>query len=145
MAPQRDGVDDRAGGDELVGLIYANDQVEAEMIQGLLKDGGIPSLLQPVGINGPQVGIGWLNPGGGSRRVMVHANRLEEARALLAETLVEDEGGEWPETANARYLEEDRGHKPRDYGLVGAYARSWFWSLGAMAVAFGVFLLLRTV
>jgi hypothetical protein len=40
---------------------------------------------------------------------------------------------------------EDRGRKPRDYGLLGAYARIWFWSVGAMALAFGIFLLLRAV
>jgi hypothetical protein len=130
---------------ELVGLTYAKDRVEAEMIQGLLEDGGIPSLLRAVGIDGPQVGIGWLNPGGGSQQVMVHPNRLEEARTLLAETLVEGEQAAWPEPANARYLEEAGGSKPRDYGLFGAYARIWFWSFGLMALAFGVFVLLRAV
>ncbi len=40
---------------------------------------------------------------------------------------------------------EERGRrKPRDYGLIGAYARALAWSLGIMAVAFGVFLLLRS-
>jgi len=136
---------DERDGDDLIGLAYANDQVEAAMIQGLLENGGIPSILQPVGINGPQIGVGWLNPGGGSQRVMVHASRLEEARALLAETLVEDEQGAWPEIANARYLEEGGGHKPRGYGLFGAYARIWFWSLGTVALAFGIFLLLHAV
>jgi hypothetical protein len=74
---------------------------------------------------------------------MVHANRAEEARALLAETLVEDEGEAWPEIANARHLENASGRKPRNYGLVGAYARIYLWSLAALAVAFGIFLLLR--
>jgi hypothetical protein len=48
---------DGAGG-ELVGVAYANDRVEAEMIRGLLENGGIPSLLQPVGLDGPQIGVG---------------------------------------------------------------------------------------
>ena len=32
--------------DGLVGVAYANDRVEAEMIQGLLEGAGIPSVLQ---------------------------------------------------------------------------------------------------
>jgi len=112
------------------------------MIKGLLESRGIPSLLLPIGIDGPQVGIGLLNPGGGSRRVMVHAHRLEEARVLLAEVLVEDERPE-SEGVTARQLEEDREGRARDYSLLGAYARAWLWSVGALAVAFGLFLLLR--
>lgn len=51
------------GEDELVGVAYANDRVEAEMIQGLLESAGVPSVLQPAGVDGPSLGIGWLNPG----------------------------------------------------------------------------------
>jgi len=57
--------------------------------------------------------------------------------------MVEVEQEDWTETANATYLEEAAGRKPRDYGLAGAYARIWAWSLGAMLLAFAVFLLLR--
>lgn len=134
---------DALGGDELVGVAYANDRVEAEMIQGLLENAGIPSALQHVGVDGPSLGIGWLNPGGGSRRVLVRANELEEARALLAETLVEDEQENWTEIANASNAEEPARRNPRSYGLIGAYVRIWAWSLGAVALAFAVFLLLR--
>jgi putative signal transducing protein len=128
---------------ELVGVAYANDRGEAEMIQGLLESSGIPSVLQHVGIDGPMVGIGLLNPGGGSRRVLVRAEQSEEARALLAETLVEDEQEDWAETAGAVHPEEPAGRKPRNYNLIGAYARIWAWSIGVMAFAFAVFLLLR--
>lgn len=38
--------------------------------------------------------------GGGPQRVMVHANRAEQARALLAETLVEGGEATLPEVAN---------------------------------------------
>lgn len=38
------------------------------MIQGILESAGIPSALQHVGIDGPTVGVGLLNPGGGSKR-----------------------------------------------------------------------------
>jgi hypothetical protein len=133
------------GGEDLVGVAHANDRVEAEMIQGLLESAGIASVLQHVGIDGPLVGIGWLNPGGGSRRIMVRASELEEARTLLAETLVEDTEehlAEIVDTPNTKGLE---GRNPRGYGLIGAYARIWAWSAGAMALAFAIFLVLRLV
>jgi hypothetical protein len=131
--------------DELVSIAHTNDRVEAEMIQGLLESAGVASMLRHVGIDGPLIGVGWLNPGGGSRQVLVRASQSEEARALLAETLVEAERENWAETANATYLEESTGRKPRNYGLVGAYARIWTWSLGLMLLTFAVFLLLRLV
>lgn len=133
-------------GEELVGIAHANDRVEAEMIQGLLQSAGIPSVLQHTGVDGPLIGIGWLNPGGGSRRVMVRADQSEQARTVLAETLAEGEPSEqmdWTGTTNASHLEETKWRKPRGYGLVGAYARIWAWSFGAMGLAFLVFLLLR--
>ena len=111
------------------------------MIQGLLENEGIPSILEGLGVNGPQLGFGLIarNP----QKVMVRADQAEQARALLAETLVEDQGEAWQETANAGYLENAGGRKPRGYGVVGAYARIYLWALGIFAVAFGVFLLLR--
>lgn len=130
-------------GEKLVGVAYANDRVEAEMIRGVLESRGIPSVLQQVGVDGPALGFGLLNPDGGSQRVMVRAGQVEEARALLAETLAEGEEVDWTETANASHLEETSGRKPRGYGLAGAYARIWAWSFGAMALAFAVFMLLR--
>jgi hypothetical protein len=75
--------------------------------------------------------------------VMVHAGQAEEARALLADVLAKNEN-ELPEPANARYLEVARGgHKPRSYGLIGAYARICLWGFGLMALAFGIFMLLH--
>jgi Putative prokaryotic signal transducing protein len=121
--------DDQSGAD-LVEVAFAGNPAEAKMVQGLLKGGGIPSLLQPIGMSR-------------SRRVMVRASGAEKARALLAETLVEDEEAAWPEIANAKHL-EDTGGRPRGYGLAGAYARIWLWSLGAIGVALGVFLLVRS-
>ena len=79
--------------DELVEVAHANQGVEAEMIQGLLENAGIPSLLQPSGLNGTLLGFTGLRPGygGGPQRVMVRPDQADAARALLAETLVEDE------------------------------------------------------
>ncbi len=136
------------GAGELVKVAFARDRVEADLIHGLLENAGIPSLLEQARLNvdGPQLGFGLASQGfgGGPQRVMVHANRAEQARALLAETMVED--GEWanPEIADAAYPEDDaRVGRARNYGVVGAYARAVFWSVGIMATAFGAFLLLR--
>jgi hypothetical protein len=130
---------------ELVEVALAGDPAEAGMIQGLLEDGGIPSLLEPTGVNGPMLGIGLLPPG--SQRVKVQADQAEAARRLLAETLVEGGEGEWEadweETTNAGHLAEGGRRKPRGYGLIGAYARIWLWSLTALGATFLVFLLLR--
>lgn len=138
--------DDRSES-ELVKVAFARDRVEAEMIHGLLENAGIPSLLEQEGLNvdGPQLGFGLATRGfgGGPQRVMVHASRAEQARALLAETLVEDGEEAMSETANAGYLEEASGGRARNYGVVGGYARALLWSLGIMVAAFGVFLLLR--
>jgi Putative prokaryotic signal transducing protein len=128
----------------LVEVAFVENEPHALMIQALLEEHGIPSLLQQAGPSGPQLGYGLLNPGGGSRRVMVHAHRAEEARSLLADAQSEWGEAEVPEPVNATYLEDAAGgRKPRNYGVVGAYARAFLWSFGAMALAFGIFMLLR--
>jgi hypothetical protein len=114
------------------------------MIQALLEEHGIHSLKQQVAPSGPMLGYGLLNPGGGSHRVMVHAHRAEEARALLAGTLVEDENTA-AEPVNAGYLADAEGHKPRDYSLLGAYARAYLWSFLGMGLMVGTYFLLRVV
>jgi len=63
----------------------------------------------------------------------------------LGEAVGLSEPGAWVEGDDSSYVEETEGRKPRNYGLIGAYGRIWAWSLGAMALAFGVFLLLRMV
>ncbi|MBK5220374.1 MAG: DUF2007 domain-containing protein [Thermoleophilia bacterium] len=135
------------GGRELVEVAYGKDRVEAEMIQGLLENAGIPCLLQQAVLNvdGPQLGFALLPRGfgGGPQRVMVHAIRADSARGLLEETFVEDEETAWLEIANATHLEDAGARRPRGYGLAGAYARILLWSFGVLAVVFGVFLVLR--
>ncbi len=132
-------------GEELVEVAHVGDLAQAEMVRGLLEASGIVSIHESVGVDGPALGIGWLNPAGGSRRVMVRAEQAEKAMALLAEASVEGGEEEWPEIANAEHLADAGGRKPRNYGLVGAYARIWLWSIGAMALFFGVFMLQRAV
>lgn len=131
-----------AGGDPVV-VAHASDRVEAEMIRGLLDSAGIPSEVQQLGVDGPLLGVGLLNPGGGLRRIKVNASQAEVARAVLAESLVPKE----PDGVDALTEVDDAsaasGRKPRNYNLIGAYARIWFWSLIAMGLAFAIFLLLH--
>lgn len=129
---------------ELVEIAFVGDEVQASMIQALLEQHEIPSLQQQVGPSGRQLGTGVLTPGG-SRKVMVHANRAEEARAVLAEAMAEGEQ-EAPEPANARYLEEDLGGgDPRSYGLIGAFVRIFAVGFGTMALVFGIWILFRVL
>ena len=118
------------------------DAYEAAIVQALLEDNGIRSMEQQVGVDGPMLGYGLLT-GAGSRRVLVHAVRAQEARALLTEARAEDEATV-PEPVNARYLERARGNRgPRDYGVIGAYARGLLVAFVVFALAFGAFMLLR--
>ena len=128
---------------DLVEVAFVGDEFEAEMIRALLDEHGIPSIQQQVTPSGPQVGYGLMNPGGGARRVMVHAGRAERARVLIEATTSE---GSLPEPVNAQYLEEAEGGRgPRNYGLVGGYARAFLWSILAMAAFFGVWMLFRVL
>lgn len=135
---------DALGGEDLVSVAFAHDRAEGNMIQGLLDSAGVPSVLQSIGIDGPRVGIGLLNPDGGSQRVMVRSDQAEAARALLGAAVPSDTEG-WAEGNGFPEGEAAEGRKPRSYGLIGAYGRIWAWSLGAVALAFGIFLLLRMV
>jgi hypothetical protein len=125
---------------DLVGVMFAADRVEAEMVQGLLESEGVPSMLQATGVNGPQLGVG-LSPRS-PQRVMVRAEHADLARCLLA-GIGTEEDVDVDELANAAYSDDSRRRGPRSYGVIGAYARIWFWSLAALAVAFGLFLLAR--
>jgi hypothetical protein len=130
-------------GEDLVSVAFANDRAEGNMIQGLLDSAGIPSVLQPISVDGPQLGIGLLNPGGGSHKVMVRSDQAEAARALLGEAVAPSEAEGWAKGDGSLDGEETEGRMPRNYGLIGAYGRIWGWSLGAMVFAFAIFLLLR--
>jgi hypothetical protein len=129
---------------DLVEVAFVGDEFQGGMIQALLEEHGMPSVLQQVGPSGPQLGYGLMNPGGGARRVMVHAQNADRARTLIEATMAEQE--DFPEPVNAEYLEEAAGgRKPRSYGLLGGYARAYFWSLVAMGALFGAFLLARAL
>ncbi len=125
---------------DLVEVAFVRSEGEAAMVRGLLETAEIPSFLQGVGIDGPRVGVTWLP--NSQQRVLVHAQRADEARALVERARAENEAEGWS-SANAEYLEDAGGRKPRSYGLVGGMARIYAVSIGAMAIIFGVYMLIR--
>jgi hypothetical protein len=106
------------GGDgKLVKVAFARNQVEAEMLQGLLAEAGIASILKR--------SFGFDNPdflASGPRDVMVNQGAAQRAREVLAETMIEDEGDERAE------LEEQRRLARGETGIVSP-GRLAFWIL----------------
>lgn len=134
--------DDRQSRDGLVQIAFAETREEAAIMRGLLRGDGIRSLVKQASINGPALGAGLLTRS--SRRIYVRSEDAAAARKLLSETMVEDPLEEdLPEPANAGYLADATGHKPRSYGLLGAYARAYIAAAIVFAVALAAFLLLH--
>jgi hypothetical protein len=129
--------------DGLVQIAFAETREEAALIRGLLRNEGIRSLAKQTSINGPSLGTGLLTAS--SRRIYVRDADAEAARTLLGETMVEEPvEEEIPESANERYLNEATGgHKPRDYSVLGAFARFYLAAIVIIAVALAAFLLLH--
>jgi hypothetical protein len=129
---------------DLVEVAFVADEFQAEMIQALLEEHKIPSLQQQVTPSGPQLGYGLMNPSGGARRVMVHPELADRARALIEATMVEEEN--LPEPVNAGYLEDAEGRrKPRNYGVIGAYARAILVSIVTLAIVSALWMLFRVL
>jgi hypothetical protein len=77
------------GGGKLVKVAFARNQVEAEMIQGLLGEGGIPSVLKRArGFDAPEF------MAAGPHDVLVDSGHAQKAKTLLAETITENEAEE---------------------------------------------------
>jgi hypothetical protein len=115
------------GGGDLVKVAFARNQVEGEMLQGLLSEVGIPSVLKR--------SLGFDNPdflSSGPRDLMVNRGDAKRAREVLADVLIEDERDEVAELEGERRLA--RGESPGP-----SPARLAFWLI---AVAAGGFLLL---
>lgn len=115
------------GGGDLVKIAFARNQVEGEMLQGLLSEAGIPSVLKRT--------LGFDNPDflpSGPRDVMVNRNDAQRARGVLADVLIEDEPDEVAELEGERRLA--RGESPGP-----SPAQLAFW---VVAVAVAGFLLL---
>ena len=109
------------GGGDLVKVAFARNQIEGEMLQGLLSEAGIPSVLKR--------SIGFDNPDflpSGPRDVMVNAGDADRARQVLADTMVEDERDE------AAELEEERRLARGDTGVVPP-GRLAFWVIAVAA------------
>ena len=90
------------GGGKLVKVGFARNQAEAEMLQGLLSEAGIPSVLKRSG--------GFDNPdflAAGPHDVMVNKDQAPRAREVLAETMIADEGEERAE------IEGEVARRPR--------------------------------
>ena len=102
-------------GGRLVKVAFARNQVEAEMLQGLLAEAGIASVLKR--------SFGFDNPdflAGGPHDVMVNEGAAQRAREVLAETMIEDEGEERTE------LEEQRRLARGETGVISP-GRLAFW------------------
>jgi hypothetical protein len=77
------------GGGKLVKVAFARNQVEAEMIQGLLGEAGMPSVLKRArGFDAPEF------MAAGPHDVLVDSAHAEEAKTVLADTLTENETDE---------------------------------------------------
>jgi hypothetical protein len=77
------------GGGKLVKVAFARNQVEAEMMQGLLSEGGIPSVLKRArGFDAPEF------MAAGPHDVLVDSSHAQKAKTLLADTITENETDE---------------------------------------------------
>lgn len=87
--PHDEGGGGGGGGGPLVKVAFARNQAEAEMLQGLLSEGGVPSVLKRSG--------GFDNPdflAAGPHDVFVNSDHARKARELLANTALESEAEE---------------------------------------------------
>lgn len=103
------------GGGDLVKVAFARNQAEGEMLQGLLSEAGIPSILRR--------SFGFDNPdflAAGPHDVMVDEGAAKRAREVLADTMIESEDDERAE------LEEQRRLARGETGAVSP-ARLAFW------------------
>jgi hypothetical protein len=117
----------------LVKVAFARNQAEAEMLQGLLSEAGIPSVLKR--------SFGFDNPDflfSGPRDVMVNAGDAQRAKDLLAETMIEDERDEVAELEDERRLARGEGAGPSPGRLA-------FWILAVGAAGFLLLWLLYEV
>jgi hypothetical protein len=129
-------------GEGPVQIAFADTREEAALIRGLLREAKIKSIARQTSFEGPTLGTGLLTRS--SRRIYVRPEDAATARTLIAETMVEDPAEtEIPEPVNAAYLDEARGHKPRAYSVIGAYARAWLVAIVLLGLIFVAFLLLH--
>jgi hypothetical protein len=110
------------GGGKLIKVAFARNQSEAEMMQGLLLESGIPSVLKRSrGFDAPEF------LAAGPHDVMVDSDLAQKARGLLADTMTETEEEERAEIEGAARL--------RETGTETSPARLAFWLLAALIAA----------
>ncbi len=111
------------GGGKLIKVGFARNQAEAEMLQALLLESGIPSILKRSGgFDAPEF------LAAGPRDIWVNQGHAEKARRILAETLTESESEEREEL-------EGEAHLRRTGGEPMSPARLALWVGGAFVVA----------
>jgi ribosomal protein L15 len=87
------------GGGKLIKVAFARNQAEAEMIQGLLGESGIPSILKRArGFDAPEF------LAAGPHDIFVVADLAQKAKKLLADTITENEGDERAELSDEARL-----------------------------------------
>jgi hypothetical protein len=130
-------------GEGPVQIAFAETREEAALIRGLLREEKIRSIAKQASLQGPSLGTGLLTRS--SRRIYVRPEDAAAARTLIAETMVEDPAEtEIPEPVNATYLDEARGHKPRNYNVLGAYGRAWLVAIVVLGLVLVAFLVLHS-
>jgi putative signal transducing protein len=108
------------GGGKLIKVGFARNQAEAEMLQGLLLESGIPSILKRSG--------GFDNPdflAAGPHDIWVNKEHAQAARDLLAETLTESESEEREELEGEARLRATGG-EPVSPGRLALYVGGAF-------------------
>jgi hypothetical protein len=118
-------------GDRLVKVAFARTQPEGELIQGLLREADIPSVLW----NAMPLPSGTYMPG--PVDVMVAADTAKRARQVLAETFVEDKGEEQLE------LEQERRLARGETGVTSPGQLAFWLAVAAIAAFLLVWLLYR--
>ncbi|MBS1883409.1 MAG: DUF2007 domain-containing protein [Actinobacteria bacterium] len=127
-------------GRDLVQIAFADTREEAALIRGLLREEGIKSLVQRAGPGARGSASMVRSP----CRIYVRPERAEAARKLIGETMVEDPlETEIPESANAGYLADASGRRPRDYSVLGAYTRAWLAAFAVLGAVLLIFLVLK--
>jgi hypothetical protein len=111
------------GGGKLIKVGFARNQAEAEMLQALLQESGIPSILKRSGgFDAPEF------LAAGPRDIWVNKEHALEARRILEETMTETEGEEREELEGEARLRATGGEPMTPQRLA-------LWVLGGVVVA----------
>jgi hypothetical protein len=103
------------GGGRLIKVGFARNQAEAEMLQALLLESDIPSILKRSGgFDAPEF------LAAGPRDIWVNRGHAEEAKRILAETLTESESEEREELEGEARLRRTGG-EPTPPGRLALY------------------------